>query len=180
MRVSTNIRNWGNGSEPSTLLACAKLAEQAGIDTVWVNDRLSTPANRGWKPDDGGRYLDLLMALTYIAAVTERVSLGTGVLNVPYRLPFQLVKQVTSLQDLSAGRVRLGVGVGWYQTEFQVLGVPYRERGRRTDRALELLLDAFANDTVTVDGAELPVLPRPARPPIYVGGASDAALAPPT
>lgn len=176
MRISTNIRNWGDGSEARTLIECVQAAEAGGIGTVWVNDRLSTPANRGWKPTDGGRYLDPLMTLTFLASVTERVSLGTGVLNVPYRLPFQMVKQVATLQDLSGGRLRFGVGVGWYETEFQVLGVPYAERGKRTDQALALLHDAFANDTVTLNGAELPVLPRPPRPPIYVGGSSEAAL----
>ncbi len=176
MLISTNIRNWGEGSDPRTLVESVRIAEAGGIGTVWVNDRLSTPAGRGWSPSDGGRYLDPLMVLTFLAGMTERINLGTGVINVPYRLPFQLIKQVATLQDLSDGRFRFGVGVGWYETEFQVLGVPYRQRGRRTDEALALLHEAFGNDTVTVNGATLPVLPRPARPPIYVGGASDAAL----
>ena len=141
-----------------------------------MNDRLSTPAGGSWAPTDGGRYLDLLMTLSFLASATERLHLGTGTLNVPYRLPFQLVKQVGTLQDLSGGRLRLGVGVGWYETEFQVLGVPFRERGRRTDAALALLHDALANDTVNVNGVEFPVLPRPVPPPIYVGGRSRAAL----
>lgn len=176
MLVSTNLRNWGMGSEPNTMTECALLAENAGIDTIWVNERLSTPAGMGWSEEDGGRYLDCLMALTFIAARTERIRLGTGVLNVPYRLPFQLIKQVATLQDLSANRFRFGVGVGWYETEFQVLGVPYRQRGKLTDAALKLIHDAFENDTVTINDAEFPVLPRPVRPPVYVGGASDAAL----
>ena len=176
MLVSTNLRNWGMGSEPNTMTECALLAENAGIDTIWVNERLSTPAGMGWSEEDGGRYLDCLMALTFIAARTERIRLGTGVLNVPYRLPFQLIKQVATLQDLSANRFRFGVGVGWYETEFQVLGVPYRQRGKLTDAALKLIHDACENDTVTINDAEFPVLPRPVRPPVYVGGASDAAL----
>ncbi len=176
MLVSTNLRNWGIGSEPDTMLECATYAESAGIDTIWVNERLSTPAGMGWPPEDGGRYLDCLMALTFIAARTERIKLGTGVLNVPYHLPFQLVKQVATLQDLSAGRFRFGVGVGWYETEFQVIGIPYRERGKQTNAALKLFHEAFENDNIVINGAEFPVLPRPARPPVYVGGASEAAL----
>jgi alkanesulfonate monooxygenase SsuD/methylene tetrahydromethanopterin reductase-like flavin-dependent oxidoreductase (luciferase family) len=70
----------------------------------------------GWSNEDGGRYLDCLMALTFIAARTTRIQLGTGVLNVPYRLPLQLIKQVATLQDLSGNRFRFGVGVGWYET----------------------------------------------------------------
>lgn len=176
MLISTNLRNWGIGSEADTMLACAMYAEASGIDTIWVNERLSTPAGMGWAPDDGGRYLDCLMALTYIAARTDRIRLGTGVLNVPYHLPFQLVKQVATLQDLSAGRFRFGVGVGWSETEFTVLGVPYRERGKQTNAALKLFHEAFANDHIMVNGTEFPVLPRPPRPPVYVGGASEAAL----
>ena len=176
MLVSTNLRNWGIGSEPNVMLECAMYAESAGIDTVWVNERLSTPAGMGWPAEDGGRYLDCLMALTFIAARTERIRLGTGVLNVPYHLPFQLVKQVATLQDLSAGRFRFGVGVGWYETEFQVIGVPFRERGKQTNAALKLFHEAFENDNIVVNGAEFPVLPRPVRPPVYIGGGSEAAL----
>ena len=174
MLVSTNLRNWGIGSEPDTMLECATYAESAGIDTIWVNERLSTPAGMGWPAEDGGRYLDCLMALTFIAARTERIKLGTGVLNVPYHLPFQLVKQVATLQDLSAGRFRFGVGVGWYETEFQVICVP--DRGKQTNATLKLFHEAFENDNIVINGAEFPVLPRPARPPVYVGGASEAAL----
>lgn len=176
MIVSTNLRNWGKGSEPQTMLDCALYAESAGIDTVWVNERLSTPAGMGWPADDSGRYLDCMMALTYIAARTEHLKLGTGVLNVPYHLPFQLAKQVATLQDLSGGRFRFGVGVGWYETEFEVIGVPYRERGKQTNAALKLFHDAFSNDNIVVGDIEFPTLPRPARPPVYVGGGSDAAL----
>ncbi len=176
MLISTNLRNWGMGSEPATMLECAMHAETAGIGTLWVNERLSTPPGMGWPPEDGGRYLDCLMALTFIAARTKRIQLGTGVLNVPYHLPFQLVKQVASLQDLSGGRFRFGVGVGWYETEFKVIGVPYRERGKQTDSTLKLFHEAFENDSIVVNGTEFPVLPRPARPPVYVGGSSEAAL----
>ncbi len=176
MLISTNIRNWGPGSDPRTLIECVKLAEAGGIHTVWVNDLFSTPSARGWSPDDGGRFLDPLMTLTFLANATERIQLGTGVLLIPYRRPLQLIKQVATLQELSGGRFRLGVGVGWNETEFQALGIPYKERGKRTDAGLALLHEAFANDSVTLNGAKLPALPRPARPPIYVGGMTDAAL----
>ena len=176
MLVSTNLRNWGIGSEAEAMLECASCAEAAGIGTLWFNERLHTPEGMGWAADDGGRYLDCMMAATFIAARTEKIQLGTGVLNVPYHLPFQLVKQVATLQDLSAGRFRFGIGVGWSELEFQVIGIPYRERGRQTDETLQLLHEAFAKDVVEVNGAEFPVLPRPSRPPVYVGGHSDAAL----
>lgn len=176
MKLGTNIRNWGNGSDPATLLAATRLAEAGDIDTVWVNERLSTPAGRGWREDDGGRYLDAMVALGYIAAVTTRIGLGTGVLNAPYRLPFQLLKQAVSVHDLSGHRLKLGLGVGWYETEFEVLGVPFRERGRRTDEALAMITTAFETGRVDVGDSSLPLLPSTPRPPIWIGGQTDAAL----
>jgi len=175
MLISTNIRNWGPASDLSTMVESIKIAEAGGIGTVWVNDLFSTPVAKGWSADDGGRFLDPLMTLTFLASFTERINLGTGVLIVPYRRPLQLIKQVATLQELSGGRFRLGVGVGWNETEFQALGVPFGERGKRTDEALALMHKAFANDSVTVNEATLPTLPRPTRPPIYVGGMTDAA-----
>jgi len=157
------------------MVESVKIAEAGGIGTVWVNDLFNAPVAKGWSADDGGRFLDPLMTLTFLASFTERINLGTGVLIVPYRLPFQLIKQVATLQELSGGRFRFGVGVGWNETEFQALDVPFKERGKRTDEALALLHEAFANDSVTINGATLPVLPRPARPPIYIGGMTSAA-----
>jgi probable F420-dependent oxidoreductase len=176
MLISTNLRNWGMGSEPGTMLECAAHAEDAGLDTIWNNDRLCAPVGMGLPEADSTRFLDCLMALSFVAARTDRIRLGTAVLNLPYRRPYQLVKQVASLQDLSAGRFRFGIGVGWYETEFEVLGVPYKKRGKLTDSALELYNDAFENDTVSINDAEIVALPRPSRPPVYVGGMSDAAL----
>ncbi|MBT6277126.1 MAG: TIGR03619 family F420-dependent LLM class oxidoreductase [Chromatiales bacterium] len=176
MRISTNLRNWGKGSDRATITACAQMAEQGGISNLWVNERLSTPAGRGWAADDGGRYLDPLLTLTFLAAVTDRIGLGTGVINIPYRLPFQTAKQVATLQELSNNRLIFGVGVGWYETEFEVIGVPFRDRGKITDQALDLLHRSFSEDEVTINGIDFSMLPRPPRPPIYVGGSSAAAL----
>jgi probable F420-dependent oxidoreductase len=164
----------GPQSAPGTLLACARAAEEAGLDDVWVQDHLAIP------PDDaegsGGRYLDPLTALAWLAGATSRIGLGTGVLNLPYRPPLPTAKAIASLQELSGGRLRLGVGVGWMDAEFRALGVPRGERGRRTDEALAFLERAFAADVMEANGQPFLFLPRPARPPIYVGGAPPHAL----
>jgi len=174
--VSTNIRNWGPGSDLKTLIECAEVAEEGGISTVWVNDLLSTPEAKGWSADDGGRFMDPLMTLSFLAGRTNQINLGTGILIVPYRPAFQQYKEIATLQELSGGRFRFGVGVGWNENEFQALGIPYAERGKRTDETLALMTEAFASDAITINGAMLPALPRPPRPPFYIGGMTDVAL----
>ncbi len=175
MKLGVALRSMGPQSSRETFLACARAAEDAGFDDVWVQDHLAIP------PDDaegsGGRYLDPLGALAFLAGATTRIGLGTGVINLPYRAPLPTAKAIATLQELSAGRLLLGVGVGWMAPEFRALGVPRSERGRRTDEALRFFADCFANDVVEANGQPFIFLPRPARPPIYVGGDAKHALA---
>lgn len=170
MRIGIALRSMGPASRPDLLLACARAAEDAGLDDVWVQDHVAIP------PDDAegseGRYLDPLTALAWLAGGTRRIGLGTGVLILPYRPALPTAKSVATVQELSGGRLRLGVGVGWMKPEFRALGVPRSERGRRTDAVLDLLQRGFgAEDDVVVEHDQ-PFLfrPRPERPPIYVGG----------
>jgi probable F420-dependent oxidoreductase len=175
MRLGVALRSMGPQSTRETLLACARAAEDAGYADVWVQDHLAIP------PDDaegsGGRYLDPLGALAFLAGATERIGLGTGVLNLPYRAPLPTAKTIATLQELSGGRLLLGAGVGWMAPEFRALGVPRSERGRRTDETLAFLAECFARDEVEANGQRFLFLPRPPRPPIYVGGAAPHALA---
>lgn len=174
MQLGIAIRSMGPQSEPETLLACARAAERAGLADLWVQDHLAIP------PDDaegsGGRYLDPLTALAWLAAKTERIGIATGILNLPYRPELPTAKAIATVQELSGGRLRLGVGVGWMPAEFRALGVPRAERGRRSDAMLAFLQRAFADDVVERNGQKFLFLPRPARPPIYVGGDGEAAL----
>jgi probable F420-dependent oxidoreductase len=174
MELGIAVRSMGPQSAPDTLLACALAAEDAGFADVWVQDHVAIP------PDDaegsGGRYLDPLTALAWLAAATRRIGLGTGVLVLPYRPPLPTAKAIATVQELSGGRLRLGVGAGWMAPEFRALGVPREERGRRTDETLAFLRACFAADRVEAHGQEFLFLPRPAAPPIYVGGAGEHAL----
>ena len=135
MQLGIALRSMGPQSRPETLLACALAAERAGLADVWVQDHVAIP------PDDaegsGGRYLDPLTALAWLAGRTTRIGLGTGVLILPYRPPLPTAKAVATVQELSGGRLRLGVGVGWMEAEFRALGVAHARRGRTADDTLD-------------------------------------------
>ena len=169
LRLGVVIRVMGAATEPRLLRECAQAADRAGIDDLWVVDHIAIP------PDDSegsdGRYLDPLATLAYLAAATERIGLGTSVLVLPYRPPLPTAKTVATIQELSHGRLSLGVGVGWMKAEFQALGVPREERGRQTDRVLDTLRRCFdaENDLVLENGQ--PFLFRPRAPtPTHLRG----------
>ena len=174
MKLGVAVRSMGPQSAPDVLLACVRAAESAGLADVWVQDHIAIP------PDDaegsGGRYLDPLTALAWLAGKTERIGLGTGVLILPYRPPLPTAKAVATVQELSGGRLLLGVGAGWMEPEFRALGVPRAQRGRIADETLGFLRRCFAEDVVEANGQPFLFLPRPPRPPIYVGGAGEHAL----
>ena len=174
MLVGLYLRNMGPQSSRETVLACARAAEDAGVDDLWVADHVAIP------PDDaegsGGRYLDPLATLAFLAGATARIGLGTGVLVVPYRPPLPTAKWVATIQELSAGRLRLGVGTGWMAAEFRALGVDRRRRGALLDETVAFLGRCFAQDEVEANGQRFLFKPRPARPPIFVGGAPPHAL----
>ena len=176
LRLGVVLRVMGAASEPGLLRECAQLADRSGIDDLWVVDHIAIPPDETEGSD--GRYLDPLATLAYLAAVTERIGLGTSVLVLPYREPLPTAKSVATIQELSGGRLSLGVGVGWMKPEFKALGVPREERGQRTDRVLDTLHRCFeAEDDVVVENDQAFVFrPRPARPPIFVGGAPPHAL----
>lgn len=169
MKLGAVVRNMGPQSTRETLLACARAAETAGLDEIWVVDHLAIP------PDDaegsGGRYLDPLATLAWLAGSTSRIGLGTAVLILPYRPALPTAKWVATIQELSAGRLLLGVGVGWMRPEFRALGVERARRGRLTEETLEFLQRCFASDEVEAHGQAFLFKPRPPRPPIFVGGA---------
>ncbi len=174
MKLGAVIRSMGPASTAETIRACAQAAEAVGLDECWVVDHVAIP------PDDAegseGRYLDPLTALAWIAGTTERIGIGTAILNLPYRPPLPTAKAIATVQELSGGRLRLGVGVGWMEAEFRALEVDRSRRGALSDEMLAFLHECFANDEVERGGQRFLFRPRPARPPIYVGGGTDAAL----
>ena len=156
---------------PGDIPAAAQQAEERGFESVWSVDQLVAGT--------GVPVLDSLTALAAAGAVTQRVKLGVGVLIAPLRPVAWIAKQVATLQYLSGDRVRLGIGAGGdrHAGSWDAVGVPRRERGRRTDEALRRLPDLIAGKPaqLTADGEEITLSPGVTVPPIVIGGNSDAA-----
>jgi probable F420-dependent oxidoreductase len=180
MKIGIAIRNMGPQSNRTTIRACARIAEQAGFDALFLSDHLCIPMDQ--TEGSGGRYLDVLATLAFIAGATDKIRLGVSVLVVPYRPAVLTAKQVATIQELSGERMILGVGVGWMKPEFEALGAEFRRRGAITDETLSVIHHLFSADTPgAYDGpiVKFPsfmFLPRPKRPPIWVGGNSPAAM----
>src|SRR5713226_10162895 len=128
----------------ATIRTCAAAAESLGYDALFVSDHLCIPPDE--TEGSGGRYLDVLATLAYLAGATDRIRLGVSVLVVPYRPAVLTAKQVATIQELSGERMILGVGVGWMKREFEALGVEKRMRGRLTDETLAVFHHLFAAD----------------------------------
>ncbi|WP_091531767.1 TIGR03619 family F420-dependent LLM class oxidoreductase [Microlunatus soli] len=164
---------------PGQLVDLAQQAEELGFRTAWLPDHLLPPGEFG--ATFGGVY-EPLMTLGHLGALTDRIRLGTSVLVVPLRDPFLLAKQLATLQQLSAGRIVLGAGVGWSQQEFAAVGADFGRRGAITDDALALLRHLFGGGSAPYEArrfgyTEGVFAPLPEQPvEIMIGGNSDAAL----
>ena len=174
MKLGVYLRNMGPQSTRPLIAEAARAAEEAGIDDLWVADHLALAPEDSEGSD--GRYLEPLATLAFLAGITERVGLGIGVLIVPYRPALLAAKWIASIPELSGGRLILGVGVGWMAKEFRALGVDRHRRGAITDRTLAFLHRCFERDEVEANGQIFLFRPRPARPPIIVGGAPPHAI----
>ena len=174
MKFGVAIRNMGPQSNRATIRACARIAEQAGFDALFVSDHLCIPPDQ--TEGSGGRYLDVLATLAFIAGATEKIRLGVSVLVVPYRPAVLTAKQVATIQELSGERMILGIGVGWMKPEFEALGAEFRRRGAITDETLSVIHHLFSADVPgpyngkLVQFPSFVFLPRPKRPPIWIGG----------
>lgn len=180
MRLGVHLPQFRRPVAGGEVAAVAQAAEAEGFDDVWVSDHLILPAGSRRPPE---MFHDPLALLTWAGAATQRVGLGTSVLVVPYRGPIVLAKALASLDALSGGRVIAGVASGWHEAEFAALGVPYRERGTRTDEALAVCRalwsgeEDFAGRFTRFAGMRLAPGPaRPGGPPLWIGGNSRAGL----
>ena len=172
------LPNFGRDSSPERIRRFAAAAEELGFDSVWTTEHIVVGPEG---VDPYGRLYDSLVTLGWIAGWTERVGLGTSIVLVPLHNPVQLSKETATLQELSGGRFRLGVGMGWHEDEFRFMGVEFRGRGRRGDEAIRLMRALWRGER-EFDGefwsfSDATFGPLPAPPPeIWVGGGSERAL----
>lgn len=161
MRIGSSLPHLGPATSPRTILEAAQHAESLGYDSLWACDRLFYPvkpqtqyaATRdGSLPSAFQRVFDPLAALTFATAHTTRIALGTSVLDLPYYNPLVLARQLTTLDVFSAGRLRVGKGLGWSKDEFEAAGASRSDRGRRADEFLQLLKAIWATNPVEFHG----------------------------
>ncbi len=164
MRIGVNVPNFGPGTNPGVLGDWAQTVEGLGFDLLMVSDHVVVT------PDVAEQYpapfYEPFTTLAWLAGRTRAVRLGTTVLIAPYRHPLLIARMAANLNDLSGGRLILGVGVGWARQEFAALGVPFGQRGTLTDECLRAVRAAWADDQ-DYRGGQIP---------IWIGGHSDAGL----
>jgi probable F420-dependent oxidoreductase len=194
VRVGLHALGIGSGADPSVIEAVASRADRSGFSTLWSGEhvvmvdrpdspypyaadgRIAVPSDADW--------LDPLVTLSFVAALTSRIRIGTGILLLPQHNPVLVAKQAASLDVLSKGRFVLGVGIGWSSEEFAALGVPFRGRARRNREYVEAMRtlwhsaeSSYHGEFVHFDHVRCYPKPYRDRPiPVVLGGNSDAAL----
>jgi len=194
MQLGLHALGIGSGAERAVIDAVAAAAETAGFATLWSGEHVvmvDESSSRYPYSDDGqiavpaaADWIDPMIGLSFAAAATSTIRIGTGVLLLPEHNPVLVAKQAATLDTLSGGRFVLGVGVGWSREEFDALGVPFERRGARTREYVEAIRTLWRDDVASFHGEfvgfdSVRVNPKPVhggRLPIVVGGNSDAAL----
>src|SRR5262245_33558083 len=191
MDLGCHLPTQGPVATREALLTFAREADQRRIASLWVSDHVifprtatgSYPGGRFPHPPDQA-YLEPVVVLAAAAAATAHARLGASVFILGHRHPVLMAKMLTSIDALSAGRLICGVGVGWWQEELEMLGAPYRARGRQADEMLRVFKALWTQDDPAHEGEfyrlrDLGFAPKPVQkpyPPLWVGGDSDAAF----
>src|ERR1700733_1208237 len=169
MQVGIHLPHIGRKASPDAIRRAAMQAEELGFSDVWVSEHIIIPKDANYPPS--ANFWAPVLTLTWAAACTQRVKLGTSVLVLPMRHPLPLAKELATLQNLSGGRFILGAGVGWLEAEFAALGVPFKERGRRMDEGIEMMRAVWSDDPVSFPSRSIPaeidnmrMMPKPERP----------------
>jgi alkanesulfonate monooxygenase SsuD/methylene tetrahydromethanopterin reductase-like flavin-dependent oxidoreductase (luciferase family) len=182
LHIGLILPNYGPALNAEALASVAVAAEDAGFDSGWVTDHLIVPAEQA---DVYGTIAEPLVSVGFLAARTKRLELGVSALVVPQRNPLVALKQLTSLDFLSGGRIVTAVTAGWIEQEFATLGADFEDRGRVLDEWLDLARSVFdqmpgrvrhETEHWSVDGWLAPALVRPGGPELWVAGVSRATL----
>lgn len=170
------LPNYGDALDAERLAEAAVAAEASGFDSGWVTDHLVAPPEHA---PIYGTIAESLVSLGFLAGRTERLELGVSALVVPQRNPLVVLKQLTTLDFLSGGRIVTAVAAGWMEGEFELLGADFASRGRRLDDWLRLAQSAFEQmpgPIEEVGGWLAPELVRPGGPGLWVAGVSRATI----
>lgn len=183
MRYGVAIPQAGRFGTPEAVRAVVRAVEDLGFDSLWVSDHIIVPEGSNYIPEVMD---EPLATLAFVAAETSHVRIGTSVLIVPYRDPVFTAKFLSTVDVLSSGRLIVGVGAGWLEEEFAALGVPFGERGPRTDEYLRVYRNLWETETSSFSGEwkryeRMRMFPKasPARRgaiPLLVGGNGAASI----
>jgi probable F420-dependent oxidoreductase len=182
MKVGVVLPTYRRLASAENIVRAATLSEKLGFDSVWVTDHVVVPSAS--VEAFGDAFFEAVTVMAYVAGVTRRVEIGAAILIVPYRHPLVLAKMLSTLDQMSGGRVILGAGLGWLEAESALMGVPHRKRARIADETLAVLRACWESDEPEFHGEAYDFggfrfAPRPhadRRLPVYIGGATTAAL----
>ncbi|MGF1598803.1 MAG: LLM class F420-dependent oxidoreductase [Acidimicrobiales bacterium] len=176
--------NMGSMADPEVMVRVATEAEAAGYESLWTGEHIVLPDPQA-PPSPAAPetpFVDSAVALSFVAAVTQRVKLGTGIIILPQRQPTVLAKSLASLDHLSGGRLLFGIGVGYLEPEMVACGVPMARRGERADEYVAAMRALWSSDAASFDGEfvsfdRVTANPKPPRStiPVIVGGHTDRA-----
>jgi probable F420-dependent oxidoreductase len=190
MKIGLRLPQTGeHRATKENIIRLAKRAENAGFDSLWVLERLIWPlspynpypgTSDGKFPDDWQYIFDPIGTLTFVAANTEKIALGTSVIDMLFHNPVILARRFATLDILSEGRTIAGCGIGWSKDEYKVSGIPFKDRGKRADEYIQMLKKIWTEDIVEFKGQfyNIPaskIGPKPIQKPhipIYLGGYS--------
>jgi probable F420-dependent oxidoreductase len=189
LKVGITLPQAGQQATRENVIHIAQNAESEGFDSLWVFERLLWPINPqtpypatpdGSLPNEYQIILDPLETLTYVAAKTNKIALGTSVMDILFHSPVILARRFATLDLLSEGRAIAGLGIGWSKDEYQVSNIPFKDKGERANEFLQVLKRIWTDDVVEFKGKyyNIPaskIGPKPVQkphPPIYMGGFS--------
>ena len=180
MIFGVGLPNYGKGKTFDDIKHMAQAAEQLGYDSVWTTDHVIVPQEN---IEPYGNILESIVTLAMVAPITQRIQLGTSILVLPQRNPILAAKQIATIDVASGGRMIVGLGVGWNETEYKNLGANFKNRGKRLDEDIQLLRTLWANEDATfhgkythIDHAVFAPLPPEKNIPIWIGGNEEPAF----
>ena len=192
LKLGFSLPHMGSVATAENISHAARFAETEGFDSLWVIDRILWPAEpqTPYPPSPDGSWpeiyqnvIDPISTLTYVAGITSKIKLATGIVDMLYQNPLILANRLSSLDNLSKGRLMLGLGIGHSKDEFDAAGVPFEKRGERADEFLQVLNKVWYDETVEHHGKyyNIPksiISPKPYQEkiPFYLAGFSPKAL----